>query len=112
MPGYPTKVGDLDYINFPVIDSTDWAGFLSGEDKGKILLKTKGYGILKYQLKQNHLIIWKADDEFIRQAIQAGRIAGRNGGPPITSDSESLQRFLKTFDKEVFRESREFTKVN
>jgi hypothetical protein len=65
------------------------------------------YTLIKYRLfKSNMLTLWPANYKFLESAIKDGLIAGTadatTPGVRLTADQQTLQRFVSTYDKQMF----------
>jgi len=94
--GFPTVIGESRYLNIVVLNPPATEEFQAGKwtwDKNDL----KAYWIVKYQIKNDQLMLFNGDNVAINEAIRAGKIKGEgNGeGSRLTDTTDNLFRFFK-----------------
>jgi hypothetical protein len=76
----------------------------------KELLEAVGsYDIYKYDVTEDYLDVWAANQDFIRESIQAGKIKGN--GAAIQDTSDNLLRFIESTGPKLFPKPIRFVRV-
>ncbi len=105
--GFVSRIGDQRFFNtasLPVLITQ-----LRGSKPEKLISSVDRYDILKFDVTEEHLDVWSADQKFIRAAIEAGKIKGT--GASIDDTTENLARFIESSGAKLWRRKIRYTRV-
>ena len=96
--GFPSTLGDQSFFN--VANLSVLVSQLRGTTTKELTSSVGKYDILKYNVTEEYLDVWPADQKFIREAIQTGKIKGAEA--TIDDTMENLGRFIAAPDSKLF----------
>ena len=105
--GFPSTVGDKSFFN--AANTSLQIPQLRGSKTEELISSVERYDIFKYTVTEDYLDVWAADQEFVREAIQAGKIKG--SGATIDDTTENLIRFIESSDPQLFNNSIRYIRV-
>jgi hypothetical protein len=82
---------------------------LRGSKLEEITSSVDRYDILKYDVTEEYLDVWAADQKLVRAAIEAGKIKGT--GATIDDTTENLARFIKSSGAKLWSKKVRYTRV-
>jgi hypothetical protein len=82
---------------------------LRGSTTEELVLSVASYEIFKYEVTEDYLDVWPADQKLIREAIETGKIKGN--GATIDDTAENLRRFVESSAAKLFTANVRFTRV-
>ena len=105
--GFPATVDGVTYFN--VGYTPKLISQLRGVKPEEIAKSVDRYDIFLYELKGDHFDIFSPDQKFIRAAIKAGKIKGKDS--KIDDTRENLIKFIKSSGKKLFPRKFRYTRV-
>jgi hypothetical protein len=105
--GFASTIGDQSFFN--VANLSVLVSQLRGSKPEELTSSVDRYDILKYDVTEDHLDVWPADQKVIRAAIAAGKIKG--AGATINDTPENLVRFIKSSGAELWGKNVRYTRV-
>ena len=105
--GFPSTIGDS--CVFSIADTSRTLEQLRNSRPQELLEAVGRYDIYKYAVTDDHLDVWAANQEFIRESIQAGKIKGN--GAAIHDTSDNLLRFIESSGSKLFPQPIRFVRV-
>lgn len=90
--GFVSVIGEQGYFN--VANLSVLMTQLRGSKPEELAAAVERYDILKYELNGDILNIWAADQQFVKAAIEAGKIRGH--GATIEDSTENLIHFIES----------------
>ncbi|NUQ61638.1 MAG: hypothetical protein HUU20_04065 [Pirellulales bacterium] len=90
--GFVSTVGNQSY--FSVANLAVLVSQLRGSKPEELTSSVDRYDILKFEVTEEYLDVWPADQKFVRAAIQAGKIKGN--GATVDDTTENLARFIES----------------
>ena len=82
---------------------------LRGSKPEELISSVDRYDILKFDVTEEYLDVWSADQKFIRAAIEAGKIKGT--GATIDDTTENLARFIESSGAKLWGRKIRYTRV-
>jgi hypothetical protein len=105
--GFASTIGGQSFFN--VANLSVLVSQLRGSKPEELTSSVDRYDILKYDVTEDHLDVWPADQKVIRAAIAAGKIKGT--GATINDTPENLVRFIKSSGAELWGKNVRYTRV-
>jgi hypothetical protein len=105
--GFPSTIGDSRV--FSVADTLLTLEQLRNSELKELLEAVGKYDIYQYDVTDNYLDVWPANQEFIRESIQAGKIKGN--GAAIHDTSDNLMHFIEASGPKLFPKPIRFVRV-
>ena len=105
--GFASTIGDQSFFN--VADLSVLVSQLHGSKTEDLTSSVDRYDILKYDVTEDHLDVWPADQKVVRAAIEAGKIKGT--GATIDDTPESLIRFIESSGAKLWGKKIQYTRV-
>ncbi len=104
--GFPSTIGDKCFFN--VANVSKLIPQLRGSKTEELISSVARYDIYKYEVTEDYLDIWAADQKFVRESIKAGKIKGTDA--TIDDTAENLIRFVESAPK-LFGKKVRYTRV-
>ena len=105
--GFPSTIGDMTFFN--VANMSVLISQLRGSNTEKLVSSVERYDILKYEVTEDYLDVWPADQKVVRAAIEAGEVKGSDA--TIDDTTENLIRFIKASAPKLFIRKTRYTRV-
>jgi len=105
--GFVSVIGEQGYFN--VANLSVLPTQLRGSKPEDLVAAVERYDILKYEVNEDTMIIWAADQKFIKAAIEAGKIKGN--GATIDDSTENLIRFIESSPPALWGNKFTYTRV-
>ena len=105
--GFVSVVGGQNYFN--VANLSVLMTQIPGSKPENLAAAVDRYDILKYELTEDTMNIWAADQKFVRAAIEAGKIKGN--GATIEDSTENLIRFIESSPPSLWGNKFTYTRV-
>ena len=105
--GFASTIGDQSFFN--VANLSVLISQLRGSKTEELTSSIDRYDILKYDVTEDHLDVWAADQKFVRAAIKAGTIKGTDA--TIDDTTENLIRFIESSAPKLFTNKVRYTRV-
>jgi hypothetical protein len=105
--GFVSVIGGQSYFN--VANLSVLATQLRGSKPEDLATAVERYDILKYEVNGDTLIVWAADQKFVKAAIEAGKIKGH--GATIDDSMENLNRFIESSPPALWGNKFTYTRV-
>jgi hypothetical protein len=105
--GFVSRIGDQRFFNqasLPVLITQ-----LRGSKPEELTSSVDRYDILKYDVTEEYLDVWSANQKFVRAAIETGKIKGT--GATIDDTTENLTRFIKSSGDKLWSKKVRYTRV-
>ena len=104
--GFPSTIGDKCFFN--VANVSKLIPQLRGSKTEELISSVARYDIYKYEVTEDYLDIWAANQKFVRESIKAGKIKGTDA--TIDDTAENLIRFVESAPK-LFGKKVRYTRV-
>ena len=105
--GFPSTMGEISFFN--VANMSVLISQLRGSKTEDLVSSVDRYDILKYEVTEDYLDVWPADQKVVREAIQAGEVKGSDA--TIDDTTENLLRFVKASAPKLFTNKVRYTRV-
>ncbi len=105
--GFPSTVGKTSFFN--VANMSVLISQLRGSKTEELVSSVERYDILKYEITEDHLDVWPADQKVVRAAIEAGEVKGTDA--TIDDTAENLIRFLEESAAKLWGNKIRYTRV-
>lgn len=105
--GFPSTVGKLNFFN--VANMSVLIAQLRGSKTEELISSVERYDILKYEVTDEFLDVWPADQKVVRAAIEAGEVKGVEA--TVDDTPENLARFIEASAAKLFTRKFRYTRV-
>jgi len=105
--GFASTLGDQRF--FHVANLSVLVSQLRGSKTEDLKSAVERYDILKYDVTEDHLDVWPADQKVVRAAIETGKIKGT--GATIDDTPEALIRFIESSGATLWGNKIRYTRV-
>ena len=105
--GFPSTIGNNRV--FSIADTSKTLEQLRNSGLKELLEAVGRYDIYKYDVTEDYLDVWAANQDFIRDSIQAGKIKGN--GASIHDTSDNLLHFIESSVSSLFPKPIRFVRV-
>ena len=105
--GFPSTIGEMRFFN--VANMSVLISQLRGSNTEKLVSSVERYDILKYEVTEDYLDVWPADQKVVRAAIEAGEVKGTDA--TIDDTPENLIRFVEASAPKLFTNKIRYTRV-
>ena len=105
--GFPSTIGETRFFN--VANMSVLIAQLRGSETEELVSSVERYDILKYEVTEDHLDVWPADQKVVRAAIEAGEVKGIDA--TIDDTAENLTRFIEASGPKLFTNKIRYTRV-
>lgn len=105
--GFPSKIGEDSFFN--IANLSVLISQLRGSNTEKLVSSVERYDILKYEVTEDYLDVWPADQKVVRAAIEAGEVKGSDA--TIDDTTENLARFMEASAAKLFTNKVRYTRV-
>ena len=105
--GFVSTIGDQSLFN--VANLSVLTSQLRGSKPEELTSSVDWYDILKYDISEDYLDVWPADQKFIRKAIEEGKVKG--SGATVDDTAENLIRFIQSSAAELWGKKIRYTRV-
>ena len=105
--GFPSKIGETSFFN--VANMSVLISQLRGSKTEDLVSSVERYDIMKYEMTEDYLDVWGADQKVVRAAIEAGEIKGNDA--TIDDTPENLTRFIEASAAKLFPNKVRYTRV-
>jgi len=105
--GFPSTIGEMSFFN--VANMSVLVSQLRGSNTEKLVSSVERYDILRYEVTEDYLDVWPADQKVVRAAIEAGEVKGSDA--TIDDTTENLIRFIKASAPKLFVRKIHYTRV-
>ena len=105
--GFVSVVGGQDYFN--VANLSVLTTQLRGSKPEELAAAVERYDILKYEVNGDTMIVWAADQKFVKAAIESGKIKGH--GSTIDDSMENLNQFIESSPPALWGNKFTYTRV-
>lgn len=105
--GFPSTIGDQSFFN--VANVSVQVSQLRGSKPEELMSAVARYDIFKYELAEDYLDASTADQKFVRESIEAGKIKGT--GENIDDSMENLIRFIESSAPKLWGKKVRYTRV-
>lgn len=105
--GFPSTIGAMSFFN--VANTSVLISQLRGSKTEELVSSVERYDILKYEVTEEYLDVWPADQKVVREAIQAGEVKGSDA--TIDDTTENLIRFVSASAPKLFTNKVRYTRV-
>lgn len=106
--GFHSTIGDMSFVN--VANVSVLISQLRGSETEDLVSSVDRYDILKYEVTEDYLDVWPADQKVVRAAIEAGEIEGIEA--TIDDTEENLIRFIEASAAKLFTNKIRYTRVS
>ncbi len=105
--GFLSTLGDESFFN--VANMSKELPQLRGSTTEALISSVASYEIFKYEVTEDYLDVWPADQKLVRESIETGKIKGNVA--TIDDTAENLHRFLESSAPKLFSRKVRFTRV-
>ena len=105
--GFASTIGDQSFFN--VANMSVLISQLRGSKTEELKSSVERYDIFRYDVTEDYLDVWAADQKFVREAIEAGRIKGN--GATVDDTTENLVRFIESSADKLWGKKVRYTRV-
>ena len=105
--GFPSTIGEMGFFN--VANMSILISQLRGSKTEELVSSVERYDILKYEMTEDYLDVWPADQKVVRAAIEAGEVKGSDA--TFDDTSENLIRFIEASAPKLFTNKIRYTRV-
>ncbi len=105
--GFTCTIGEMNFFN--VANMSIPIPQLRGSTPEKLTSAVVRYDIFRYDVAEDQLDVWPADQKFVRAAIEAGTIKG--SGATIDDTRENLIRFIESSAAKLWGKKVQYTRV-
>ncbi len=105
--GYTCTIGDQNY--FHVANMSKEISQLRGVKAEELISSVERYSIMKYDVTEDTLDVWSADQKLVREAIEAGEIKG--SGENLDDTAENVRRFIESAGPKLWRKNVHYVRV-
>jgi len=105
--GFPSKIGEMNFFN--VANMSVLIAQLRGSKTEELISSVERYDVLKYEVTDEFLDVWPADQKVMRAAIEAGEVKGSDA--TIDDTAENLTRFIEASAAKLFTNKVRYTRV-
>ena len=96
--GFPSTIGEMSFFN--VANMSVLISQLRGSKTEDLVSAVERYDILKYEVTEDYLDVWPADQKVVRAAIEAGEVKGSDA--TVDDTTENLIRFIEASAPKLF----------
>ena len=82
---------------------------MRGSKTEELISSVERYDVLKYEVTDEFLDVWPADQKVMRAAIEAGEVKGSDA--TIDDTAENLTRFIEASAAKLFTNKVRYTRV-
>ena len=105
--GFPSTIGEMSFFN--VANMSILISQLRDSKTEELVSSVERYDILKYEMTEDYLDVWPADQKVVRAAIEAGEVKGSDA--TFDDTSENLIRFIEASAPKLFTNKIRYTRV-
>ncbi|MHC4399547.1 MAG: hypothetical protein ACYTG0_07700 [Planctomycetota bacterium] len=105
--GFTSTIGGQSF--FSVTNMSVLISQLRGSKTEELTSSVERYDIFKYDVTEDYLDVWAADQKLVREAIEAGKIKG--SGQTIDDTTENLIRFIESSADKLWGKKVRYTRV-
>jgi len=105
--GFPSKVGENSFFN--IANLSVLISQLRGSTTEDLTSAVGRWDIFKYDVTEEYLDVWAPDQNFVREAIKAGKIKGTEAS--IDDTTENVIRFIESSAPKLFVKKVRYTRV-
>ncbi len=105
--GFPCTVGENSFFN--IANLSVLISQLRGSATKDLMSSVGRWDIFKYDVTEEYLDVWAPDQNFVREAIKAGKIKGTEAS--IDDTTENLIRFIESSAPRLFVKKVRYTRV-
>ncbi len=105
--GFFTTIGDQTFFNAANLSVRITQ--LRGSTVEELLSSVARFDIFKYDVTEDTLDVWAADQKFVKEAIAAGKIKG--SGATIDDTTENVARFVEESGPKLFTKKVQYTRM-
>jgi hypothetical protein len=105
--GFPSTVGENSFFN--IANLSVLISQLRGSTTEDLTSSVGRWDIFKYDVTEEYLDVWAPDQNFVREAIKAGKIKGADAS--IDDTTENLIRFIESSAPKLFVKKVRYTPV-
>jgi len=105
--GFPSSIGDTDF--FHIANTARLVSQLRGSTKEQLLSSVSRYDSFKYDVTEEYLDVFPANQEFLKDTIKAGKIKGKDA--TIDDTPENLRHFIESSRAKLFGKAIRFVRV-
>ena len=105
--GFACTIGETSFFN--VANLSVLISQLRDSKPEELTSSVERYDIFKYDVTEDYLDVWPADQNFVREAIEAGKIKG--SGTTIDDTTENLIRFIESSTEKLWGKNVRYTRV-
>lgn len=105
--GFVTTIGQTSFFN--TANMSVLPSQLRGLTPQELTSSVQRYDVFKYEVTEDCLDVWAADQKFVREAIEAGKIKGN--GATIDDTAENLARFIESSVAKLWGKKVRYTRV-
>ena len=105
--GFPSTIDGMKFFN--VANMSVLISQLRGSKTEQLVSSVERYDILKYEVTEDYLDVWPADQKVVRAAIEAGEVKGSDA--TIDDTPANLNRFIRASAPKLFTNKVRYTRV-